>query len=80
MKSYFNQLQLNIKSYVDMYIIIFLKIKTSLNIEHKLHMNNQVSDADSGEPLVLKIFKTMNSSTQVLLIACCLLIYALIVK
>ena len=31
----------------------FLKIQTSLNIEHKLPMNNQVSDTTSGEPLFL---------------------------
>ena len=31
----------------------FLKIQTSLNIEHKLQMNNQVSDTTSGEPLFL---------------------------
>ena len=36
LKSDFNGLLLNIGSYVKMNIIIFLKIQTSLNIEHKL--------------------------------------------
>jgi hypothetical protein len=42
----------NIRSYLKTNIF-FLKILTSLNIEHKLPMNNQVSDTTSGEPLFL---------------------------
>jgi hypothetical protein len=50
MKSYFNGLNFNIASYVKKNKIIFPK-KLNL-IEHKLCMNNQVSNIDSGEPLV----------------------------
>jgi len=39
-----------------MNIIFFPKIYTSLNIEYKPHMNNQVIDTDSGEPLVLSLY------------------------
>jgi hypothetical protein len=52
LKFYFYGLRLHIESYVKMNIMFFLQILTSLNFEHKLHMNNQVSETDSGESLV----------------------------